>query len=112
SLVLLDREPSGYRPFPPALSYGCAAPRGRRGAAPRSALDGAGEKTPHEVLLQGKEHDERDDDRDERAGGEQVPVLPAGPGHLGEAGGERLDRVVPAREGEADEEVVPHPEEL
>ena len=44
----------------------------------RSALDAAGHQAPHEVALQGQEDDQRHDERDEGARGEQVPVLPAG----------------------------------
>src|SRR5690606_8438257 len=80
--------------------------------ADASALDRPRQQPPDEVPLQRDEDDERDDDRDERPGGEQVPVLAPGPGHLREPGGERLHGVVAAGERQPDEQVVPHPEEL
>ena len=55
------------------------------------SLDAAGEQAAHEVALQAEEDDHRHDDRDERAGREQVPALPRVPDELGQPHRERRD---------------------
>ena len=45
----------------------------------RSPLDTAREQAADEIALQGEEHDQRHDDRDESAGGQQVPDVPRVP---------------------------------
>ena len=50
-----------------------------------SALQPTGEQASHEVPLQREEHGDRDDHRDERTGGQQVPGAASSTGQLGDA---------------------------
>src|SRR6478735_2506395 len=77
-----------------------------------SSLHRPGEQAPHEVALQGEEHDERQRHRHEGGGGEQLPVLAPSAGERRQAYRHRgvLGDVADERQG--DEVVVPHPEEL
>src|SRR5665213_3715150 len=70
----------------------------------------SGKETPNEESLQGEEHDERNDDREEGAGGQQVPGLAVGPREVGQQFRDR--EVAAGGEDRPDQQVVPDPEEL
>src|ERR1700733_8853053 len=80
-------------------------------AMTRSSFDRPGEHASDEVSLEGKEHDERDDDRDHRTRGDDVVVvrerarLPVQEQREGPVW-------VAREEDQGDEQVVPDPDEL
>ena len=55
----------------------------------RSALDASGQQASDEVALQADEHDQRNDDRDERTGGQQFPLIALGARQLRNCRGDR-----------------------
>src|SRR5215218_8093395 len=77
-----------------------------------SPLQATSQQASDEVALQRQEHHERHENRDERAGRQQVPGGASRAAEVGERHGDRRDLRRPAREGEGDQEVVPHPQEL
>src|SRR5690606_35642757 len=74
------------------------------------SLDRAGEDPLHEVALEGEEHRQRDDQRQERAGRQDVDVAGELPHLRLQPLGHRLRLGV--GEHQRDQQVVPHPQEL
>ena len=85
----------------------------RRAGRPRLALHRPGRQPADEVALQREEHDQRHGHRDERAGGQQVPVL-ARDCRSGRRSsrGHDLTVLAAAEEDQRDQQVVPDPQEL
>src|ERR1700733_3970029 len=80
-------------------------------AMTRSSFHRPGEHATDEISLEGKEHDERDDDRDHRTGRDD-PVVRGKRARLPvEEQRERLMRVA-RQEDQGNEQVVPDPDEL
>src|SRR6185369_17829886 len=77
-----------------------------------SPLDRTGEQPPHEVSLEGEEHDQRDHDGDECPRREQLPAPPERAAHLCQPDRQRCDVRRTAGERETDQQVVPDPQEL
>src|SRR5580700_6991008 len=80
-------------------------------AMTRSSFHRPGEHATDEISLEGKEHDERDDDRDDRASRDDVVVVGESPRLTVEEDRQRLVRVA-RQEDQCDQQVVPHPDEL
>ena len=72
-----------------------SVPPARPGRARRLPLGGSRQQPAHEVALQAEEHDQRDDDRDECRGRQQLPVLASRADQLRQSLGDGATSCVP-----------------
>src|ERR1700733_12292913 len=80
-------------------------------AMTRSSFHRPGEHATDEISLEGKEHDERDDDRNDRAAGDDVVVVGQRSCLAVQEERQRLVRIS-RQEDQRDQQIVPDPDEL